>query len=157
MSGLKTNKMQSMISLITDFTFDAGHRLSDYKGKCFALHGHTYRVYVEIEGHILNSLGMLVDFGEIKDIVKKTVMLKYDHKLMLKIGDPMNLAISQLVPKDWVVAMNNNPTAENIAKEIYTDLKLTLNLKPNKPVYKINLKKITVYETPNNAASYSEK
>src|SRR3972149_2997375 len=59
--------------LTTEMTFDAAHRLSGYSGKCHRLHGHTYRVIVEIRGKKLNDWGGLLDFGNLKQIDKELV------------------------------------------------------------------------------------
>jgi len=65
------------------FTFDAAHNLINYKGKCEALHGHTYRLEVTVCG-TPNELenGLLMDFGDLKDLVNKEVLSKLDHSYL---------------------------------------------------------------------------
>jgi len=65
------------------FTFDAAHNLINYKGKCEALHGHTYRLEVTVCGgpdQLEN--GLLMDFGDLKDLVNKEVLSKLDHSYL---------------------------------------------------------------------------
>lgn len=90
------------------FYFDAAHFLPNYKGKCENLHGHTYRLDVEVEGKIRLD-GMVVDFNEIKKVVDKEVTDKLDH-------ENLNQAL-------------NSPTAENIAEWIWKTLDGKLQLK----------------------------
>ena len=65
------------------FTFDAAHNLINYKGKCEALHGHTYRLEVTVCG-TPNELenGLLMDFGDLKNLVNKEVLSKLDHSYL---------------------------------------------------------------------------
>lgn len=90
-----------------EFTFDAAHFLTKYHGKCENLHGHTYRLRVTVRGEIQED-GMVVDFLELKKIVKEKILDKFDHR---------NL-------NDFF----ENPTAELAAKFIWDELKPELNL-----------------------------
>jgi 6-pyruvoyltetrahydropterin/6-carboxytetrahydropterin synthase len=84
-----------------EFSFDAAHRLERYHGKCENLHGHTYKMSVEIEGSP-DAEGMIVDFGHVKEIVGREVISKFDHSYL-------NDAIEQ-------------PSAENIARFVFERL-----------------------------------
>lgn len=112
--------------LMVEDTFSAAHQLKDYKGKCENLHGHTFRVQVFISGKKLDKIGMLSDFTEIKAELKK-VLEEFDHK---------NL-------NDLLLFSKQNPTAENIAREIFGKLK---NLSPSK---------VTVWESERASAAFS--
>ncbi len=83
------------------FYFDAAHFLPRYKGKCERLHGHTYKLEVVVEDKKRED-GMVLDFNELKTIVKKTVLDKLDHQNMNEIFE--------------------NPTAENMAEWIFDEL-----------------------------------
>lgn len=61
------------------FYFDAAHFLPNYHGKCEELHGHTYRLDVIVSGEIRDG-GMVMDFVELKELVRKYVLNKLDHK-----------------------------------------------------------------------------
>src|SRR3990167_6622430 len=89
------------------FYFDAAHHLPDYKGKCENLHGHTYRLDVIIESEIGKD-GMILDFNELKKTVETSVIEKLDHQDLNRIF--------------------KNPTAENMAEWIFSQLKKKLPL-----------------------------
>lgn len=105
------------------FTFDAGHRLSEYDGKCKHLHGHTYRCEVTVGADDLDKMGMVVDFGWLKKIFKEFIDPKFDHKMILKRGDGINTSIAYALgrhgrPEDHICWVDYNPTAENMAQDI---------------------------------------
>ena len=88
------------------FTFDSCHHLPFHQGKCKNLHGHTYTLEVTIEGSLVKEetpeYGMITDFVNLKEIVKRIVVDKYDHQ------DLNNFFL--------------NPTSEVMAKVIFHDL-----------------------------------
>ncbi len=123
-------------------TFDASHRIyEDYHGKCHNLHGHTYRVEIEIEGKT-DKRGMVVDFN----LLKKLVHDFYDHKIILHRDDPLSICLKKA--RQSIVLLSHNPTAENIAKQIACNLMGHLN---------IEQVKVWVYETPSQGACYKLK
>src|SRR3972149_1330434 len=138
--------------LTTEMTFDAAHRLSGYSGKCHRLHGHTYRVIVEIRGKKLNDWGGLLDLGNLKQIMKERVDEKYDHRTILMMGDPINMRLADSLPEanDWVVWMGDNTTAENLARDIFEDLEKAIKAW----IHGIDVVQVTIYETPKSAATY---
>lgn len=95
------------------FIFDSAHKLKNYKGKCKNLHGHTYVLYVTVDGKINKKSGMVMDFSEIKKVVEKRVIIILDHNYINKI-------IKQ-------------PTAENISVWIWNRIEKYLK------VYRIEL------------------
>src|SRR6478672_12075038 len=62
----------SMFEVCVEHTFAAGHSLRNYRGKCENIHGHNYRVEVSVEGDSLNETGLLVDFTELKRMLRQT-------------------------------------------------------------------------------------
>lgn len=137
------------MKITKSFTFDAGHRLSNYEGKCKNLHGHTYKVEITIKG-TLDKIGMLIDFGTLKEVYNKTVDAKFDHKLILFQDDPLNKKIQEVSP-EAVVMVPYNPTAENFAKDIFNMVADGLDdLKAPGLVDKIR-----VYETPTSYAEFN--
>ena len=96
-----------MILVVRDH-FDAAHFLPGYKGKCADMHGHRWVVEIEIEGLVKND-GMIMDFSDVKQIIKEVFDDGYDHKCL-------NHRIE-------------NPTAECIAKTLYQTLASKLNIK----------------------------
>jgi len=94
-----------MFEISVEETFAAGHALREYRGKCENVHGHNYKVQVIIEGANLNSIGLLVDFTEVKRILHE-VADQLDHKF-----------INDVPPFDV-----QNPSAENMAKYFYDEV-----------------------------------
>ncbi len=124
--------------------FDAGHRVIGHKNKCKYLHGHRYVLEITAQSANLDELGMVADFGELKEIIKSWVDSNLDHNTILsvhdrKLGDFMSTHTGQSV-----YFLNDNPTAENIAMHIKNDI--VPQIFENMP-YKIT--KIRLYETPN--------
>lgn len=97
--------------------FCYGHRLLDYSGKCRHPHGHNGQVEVSIESGKLDKLGMVMDFEEIKQKVQKWIDSELDHKMLLNKRDPLVKILKDL--GEPVVLMDDNPTAENIARLIF--------------------------------------
>ncbi len=76
------------IRLTKIFHFDTGHALAGYDGKCRNVHGHSYTLEVTVMGEPITDpdnvkYGMVIDFGDLKKIVKKYVVDDYDHALVL--------------------------------------------------------------------------
>ncbi len=94
-----------MFEVTVEQTFAAGHALREYKGKCENVHGHNYRVQITVEGERLNRIGLLVDFVELKRIVRE-VIERLDHQF-----------INDLEPFTVI-----NPSAENLAKYFYDEV-----------------------------------
>lgn len=90
-----------MYTLSVESDFSAAHQLREYKGKCENLHGHNWRVCLNVEGAKLNAIGLLIDFGDLKAILGDCLR-QLDHT---------NLNI--LSPFDV-----ENPTSENLARWI---------------------------------------
>lgn len=79
-----------------EFTFDAAHHLHAYEGKCKNLHGHTYKVVVGISG-IVDEIGLVIDFGDIKQIWKEEVEIHLDHRYLNETLPPMNTTAENMV------------------------------------------------------------
>ncbi len=128
------------VSRQIDFCY--GHRLLDYQGKCRYLHGHNGRVLITLEGTALDERGMLLDFGEMKQIVQRWIDDELDHRMILRRDDPAAPALTEL--GEPVVLIDANPTAENLARLIFEYAK-----QRGLPVVEVRL-----WETPKCAASY---
>lgn len=139
-----------MYVLRTENSFDSAHFLSGYEGKCSNIHGHRWRVVVEICGEKLEEQGqqrgMLVDFGDLKRDVKK--MTDYlDHSFIYESGSLKLKTLEALQEENFrMIEVPFRPTAENFAKHFYDEIK--------KMGY--SAKEVVVYETPNNCAAYYE-
>jgi len=119
-----------MYELQVEVSFDAAHCLRGYQGACARLHGHTYRVQVTLRGPDLAPSGMLVDFRDVKRALHE-IAERYDHRFL-----------NEVPPFTDV-----NPTAENLARHFYDELKRALGQA---------VSKVTVWESPSSCASYWE-
>lgn len=95
--------------------FQSGHRVYKHEGKCQYLHGHSYvaTIHCKADKTPLNSLGMVIDFSLIKDIICTWIDHKFDHKFLIWEVDPMAKSLQEI--DSTVAIVPFNPTAENIA------------------------------------------
>ena len=125
-----------MYILKTEASFDSAHFLSGYDGKCSNLHGHRWRIVLEVQTDELKDdlqhKGMYVDFGELK-------------KDLRDIADSMDHALIKS-ENFRIIELDFRPTAENMAKYFYEKIK----------ELGYSMKSVTVYETPANSAAYME-
>ncbi len=139
-----------MYTLETSAAFDSAHFLSGYNGKCANIHGHRWVIRVEVSAQNVQQdgekRGMLVDFGDLKKIVRD-IADSYDHALLYEKGTLKPKTYEALCEENFkLIALDYRPTAENFAKAffcIFQDKGLPVS-------------KVTVFETPDNCASYSE-
>jgi 6-pyruvoyltetrahydropterin/6-carboxytetrahydropterin synthase len=131
-----------MFRVTREIEFCYGHRLLNYAGKCRHLHGHNGRARIVLEGGRLDERGMLVDFTEIKVKVQRWVDENLDHTLLLCRDDPILPVLRE--HGERVFVMDENPTAENIARLIYDRA-----AREGLPVVEVVL-----WETPNCQAAY---
>jgi len=134
-----------MYTISKDIEFDAAHRLLDYVGPCAVLHGHRYLVSMVFTSATLNESGFVIDFSDVKREVKAWVDLHWDHGTLLNVRDPLAPILKEMNQKLYL--MEFNPTAENIAFELY-DVFIK--------VYS-NLSSVIVWETPTSQAVYTPK
>ena len=121
-----------MFEVAVERTFAAGHALRHYRGKCENVHGHNYRVRITIAGEQLNSIGLLVDFLDVKRLMDEVIEY-LDHRF-----------INDLPPFDAL-----NPSAENIAKYFYD--RVAEGLQSDPPV---RISEVRVWETDTSIAAY---
>ena len=124
--------------------FCYGHRLLDYEGICRHPHGHNASVEIDVRTDRLDNRNMVVDFSDIKRIVKGWIDRELDHKMILRQDDPLVKPLQQLGEPIYV--LDSNPTVERIAKLIY-DKGRELGV----PIVSVR-----VWETPTSVAAYSE-
>ena len=109
--------MKPMYRVVKELSFCYGHRLLDYQGKCAHPHGHNAKVEIEFESDSLDERGMVVDFVDIKLEVKRFLDDELDHKMILRKDDVLTKVFQEM--KEPVFVMQDNPTAENIARVIF--------------------------------------
>ena len=106
-----------MYRVVKVISFCYGHRLMNYDGKCKYLHGHNGRAEIHLEAEKLDQRGMVADFTDIKQIIGQFIDDQLDHKILLCKNDSMAKVLKEL--KEPFFLMEENPTAENIAKLIF--------------------------------------
>ncbi|WP_230126435.1 6-carboxytetrahydropterin synthase QueD [Bacillus sp. CECT 9360] len=94
-----------------EFTFDAAHHLHCYEGKCKNLHGHTYRVIFGISGFV-DERGLMMDFGDIKEIWKNEIEIFLDHKYLNETLPAMNTTAENMVV--WIYEKMSGALANRI-------------------------------------------
>ncbi len=119
-------------------TFSAAHRLRGYKGKCEELHGHNYRVEVELSVSGLDGIGLAMDFGEIKSCMDN-ILEGLDHRFL-----------NEVPPFD-----RDNPSAENLARYIYGEMKKRIS-RGSPGLDSASMLACTVWESDTAAATYRE-
>jgi 6-pyruvoyltetrahydropterin/6-carboxytetrahydropterin synthase len=134
-----------MYRVTREIAFCYGHRLLNYDGKCRHLHGHNGRAVITLEGPGLDARGMLVDFGEIKRQVRRWIDENLDHNMLLCRDDPLLPIL--LERGERVFIMDENPTAENIARLIFDRAR-----EAGLPVAEVIL-----WETDNCCSAYSSR
>ncbi|WP_163583324.1 6-carboxytetrahydropterin synthase QueD [Gracilibacillus saliphilus] len=125
---LKYHQKRVMVS--KEFTFDAAHHLHCYEGKCKNLHGHTYKVVFGISGFV-DDIGIVMDFGDIKQIWKEKIEIHLDHRYL-----------NETLPK-------MNTTAENMVVWIFEKMEEAVQDLPNQ----CRVEFVRLFETP---TSYAE-
>ena len=106
-----------MFEIVKSISFCYGHRLLNYVGPCANLHGHNAKADILLASETLDEKGMVIDFGDIKSNVKAWVDDNLDHTMLLAVGDPLIAVFEER--KEHFYLMEDNPTAENIAKHIF--------------------------------------
>lgn len=132
-----------MYRVTREIEFCYGHRLIRYEGKCRHLHGHNARAVVTLEGPRLDDRGMLHDFAEIKHTIQKWIKDNLDHNMLLCRDDPILPILQERGERVYV--MEENPTAENIARLIFER-----TLAAGLPV-----REVALWETSNCLAAYT--
>ncbi len=129
---------QKNIRITKAFRFEMAHALKGYDGLCRNIHGHTYELKVTVLGQPISDktspkLGMVMDFGDLKKIVKEVIVDKYDHSLVLFNKMPNSLITELKNNFDRIILKDYNPTSElmllDFAETIQTHLPENITLK----------------------------
>jgi len=115
-----------MYLLTIEDHFSSAHQLRGYKGKCENLHGHNWRVELTVAGNTLDATGLLIDFHDLKRILK-AIMNDLDH---------INI-------NDHAAFREQNPSSENLARYIFEQI--DAELQKTAPQAKAHT--VTVYES----------
>ena len=125
-----------MFQLTVEIQFSAAHQIEGHSGPCSRLHGHNYNAVITVSGDQLNDQGMLLDFGELKDICRE-VIAPLDHTFL----------------NDLPAFASSNPTAEALARHIFHGVAPKL---ASASQSRVHLDRVTVYESDRSYATYQE-
>lgn len=131
------------MNLQVSYAFDAAHRIRGHAGKCAYLHGHTYHLEVTVTAEALDPLDMVMDFDDLREVVRKAVLDRWDHATLLADDDPLAEAIAavQHEAPDRVVRLDGHPTAERLTREAWNAIERAL------PAH-VRLERVAIRETP---------
>ena len=108
----------STIRITKQFSFETGHALYGYDGKCRNVHGHSYKLYVTVIGQPISDtthvkLGMVIDFSDLKVIVKNKIVDIYDHATVFNKNTPHVELAKELADRGHdVLLVDYQPTSE---------------------------------------------
>ena len=126
------NEESGLFEVMIERNFSSAHQLRGYKGKCENLHGHNYKIEIYARGRELDNIGLLVDFGELKEAADEVVAY-LDHR-----------NINELPPFDEEL----NPSAENLARYILERVASRVGDD------RVSVYKVRCFETPTSVATY---
>lgn len=140
------------IRLTKIFDFETAHALHNYDGLCRNIHGHSYKLHVTVSGTALEDkespkLGMLIDFGVLKQIVKKNIIDVFDHSLILSDEDKISDITKNSPLFKRIHLFNFQPTCEKMIVHFADILR-------NKLPYGVCLHSLRLYETANSYAEW---
>ena len=122
----------SKIRITKQFNFETGHALYGYDGKCRNVHGHSYKLSVTVIGSPITDtnhvkLGMVIDFGDLKKIVKEDIVDIFDHATVFNKNTPHVELAKELTDRGHnVILADYQPTSENMVIDFAAKIKARL-------------------------------
>ena len=141
------------VRITKEFKFEMAHALHGYDGLCANIHGHSYRLWVTVRGDVKKENkhikdGMVMDFTDLKSIIKPTIIKKYDHSLVLNANSPH--AKLDLSAFDKVYYLPYQPTSENLVTDFANSI---TSLLPDN----VELLKVVLSETVSSFAEWNSE
>jgi 6-pyruvoyltetrahydropterin/6-carboxytetrahydropterin synthase len=148
---MTNDQLMTTIRISKEFNFDMAHALLNYDGLCKNIHGHSYTLVVTVIGSPIQEKGspkngMLIDFKDLKTIIKQQIVDKFDHALVLNSSSPKDLVEMLMKNYDKIVLLDYQPTTENMIADMAG--RIGSLLPANLKLYSLRLR-----ETP---SSYAE-
>jgi 6-pyruvoyltetrahydropterin/6-carboxytetrahydropterin synthase len=122
----------SNIRITKQFSFETGHALYGYDGKCKNVHGHSYKLSVTVIGKPITDksnvkFGMVIDFSDLKKIVKEEIVDQFDHATVFNENTPHIELANELKSRGHhVILVNYQPTSENMVIDFAKKIKSRL-------------------------------
>lgn len=127
-----------MFRMTVEGQFSAAHQIRGHTGPCCQLHGHNYRVVVNLDGDELDNLGMLIDYSDVK-------------RALAKVLDPLDHAyLNDIAPFTTI-----NPTSEELARFIFHALREAL-LTTEELRRRVSLREVVVFENEKQGVGYGD-
>jgi len=143
----------SKIRITKQFSFETGHALYGYDGKCKNVHGHSYKLSVTVMGAPITDrnnvkFGMVIDFGDLKKIVKEEIVDKFDHATVFNETTPHIELANELKKRGHdVILVDYQPTSENMVIDFAKKIK-------NRLPHNIHLHSLKLQETESSFAEW---
>ncbi len=142
------------IRITKEFVFDMAHALYNYVGACKNIHGHTYKLQVTLIGSIIKDNnnaknGMVIDFGDLKKIVKNEIIDVYDHALVVNSANNLKDSLFSCQEEGKFIELPFQPTAENLIA-YFAEI---INSKLQTPGVKLH--SVRLWETPTSCAEWT--
>lgn len=143
----------SKIRITKQFSFETGHALYGYDGKCKNVHGHSYKLSVTVIGIPITDsenvkFGMVIDFTDLKKIVKEEIVDQFDHATVFNKNTPhLELANELITREHHVILVNYQPTSENMVIDFAQRIK-------NRLASNIQLHSLRLQETDTSFAEW---
>ncbi len=140
------------IRLTKEFRFEMAHALWNYDGLCRNIHGHSYILQVTVIGEPIADesnpkLGMVMDFGDLKQIVNREIVKPLDHAIVMNEKVPVNQIKNLAEMTDRVLVVNYQPTCENLLVDFAQRIK-------NQLPQGVSLFSLKLHETGNSFAEW---
>ncbi len=141
------------IRITKHFDFESAHALYGYDGKCKNIHGHSYNLYVTVIGEPIEDPenpknGMVMDFGDLKQIVKKEIVDVFDHAIVFNANSPhKELANTIKENTHRIILVPYQPTSEKMLFDFAERIKVQLP-------QNVSLHSLKLYETANSYAEW---
>lgn len=122
----------SKVRITKQFSFETGHALYGYDGKCKNVHGHSYKLWVTVLGEPVSDekdvkLGMVIDFGDLKKMVKQEIVDVFDHATVFNKNTPHIELAQELQSRGHdVILVDYQPTSENMIQDFAGKIKVRL-------------------------------
>ncbi|WP_177761262.1 6-pyruvoyl trahydropterin synthase family protein [Flavobacterium sp. I3-2] len=119
----------SNIRITKQFTFETGHALYGYDGKCRNVHGHSYKLSVTVIGSPIEDsnnvkFGMVIDFSDLKKIVREEIVEVFDHATVFNKNTPHVELAKELEERGHhVILVDYQPTSENMVIDFAQKIK----------------------------------
>ena len=144
--------MTSVIRVTKEFKFEMAHALKNYDGPCRNVHGHSYRLFVTLSGIPVDEPGnpkngMVIDFTDLKSIVKKEIVNVFDHAVV--VSREFDKGKMEMFTKMFgnTVIVDYQPTCENLVSDFAK--RISVHLSPG-----IKLHSLKLYETSTSFAEW---